>query len=108
VKSANDETLESAISSCERWERFCGLLVVLGLALEFLVAVDNPVYGTALERWGGVICDAFVALGVIGEIAFAARAGVCQGEITQRSNGRLKDAFDSASSFSTASRSSMP
>jgi len=91
VNSAADDILSAAIESGERWEKVGGALVVSGLVLEFLIALNNPPYRSALERWGPVVCDALVALGVLGEILFAARAGGFQSELTRRSNERLND-----------------
>ena len=66
-------------------------MVFAGVAFEVFIAADNPPYGSQLERWGSTVANAFVALGVLGEIVAASRGRVIQGEFTRRSNAELSD-----------------
>jgi hypothetical protein len=65
--------------------------------IEFGVALCNPPYDSNLERWGPVLCDFLVAIGVAGEVLFAARSKRCQDEQLKRSDAKLGHAFDLAS-----------
>ena len=92
---ASDERLESAGESCVRWEFWCGLgLVVSGLLGEFVIACVHPPYDSFWDRWGGVVCDALIALGVVGEIYFSSLSHKYSGELTRRSNRRLADVIE--------------
>jgi hypothetical protein len=68
--------------------------VGVGLFIEVGIAVINPVFNTPLERFGPVVSDAFVFLGVIGEYVVGMRASACQEELTRRSAKKLADAED--------------
>ena len=98
IRDAPDSAVHAAVEACEALEKYCGGLVILGLALEFGLALANSGQGSVLERWGAVIVDAMVALGVGGEILFAGRVSTCQNELTRRSNDRLSTALDQAAS----------
>ena len=92
LKDCGDERLEKASESCIRWEIGCALfLVVLGLVGELAIAFAHPDYNSFLERWGAVVCDALVALGVAGEVVFSTLSHKYSGELTRRSNQRLAD-----------------
>ena len=91
VKHASEERLEIAGESCVRWEIGCGGLVVLGLLCELAIAWVHPAHDSFWDRWGGVRCDAAVALGVAGEIFFSSRSHKYSSELTRRSNQRLAD-----------------
>lgn len=70
--------------------------MVFGLALEVIVALIHPAYDSALGDWGPVICDVFVATGVLGEVLASARVTLCQGEQLRRSDERLTTAEGNA------------
>ena len=91
VKHASEERLEIAGESCVRWEIGCGGLVVLGLLCELAIAWVHPAHDSFWDRWGGVCCDAAVALGGAGEIFFSSRSHKHSSELTRRSNQRLAD-----------------
>lgn len=89
VSSASAGDLNGAVEWLERAEVVFGAVVFFGIALEVLVAWVNPAFGTSLERWGPVIADGFVGLGVLGEVVASARMTLLSGELTRRSNDRL-------------------
>ena len=96
AKEASHNDLEAAEAWLENFEIFCGAMVFFGVTLEVVIAIDNPPFGSFVERWGSPIADAFVALGVFGEVLANARGRVIQGELTRRSNDRLADAEERA------------
>ena len=71
-------------------------VVILGVCLEVFITVENPPYGLGLQRWGSLIADLMIALGVGGEVLFGAIDSRCQSELRRRSNTRLADALKQA------------
>jgi hypothetical protein len=63
--SAADSELETASSSCERWEWGCAALVVAAVIAEFFIAGVHPPYDSFVERWGTAIADALIALSIV-------------------------------------------
>lgn len=91
-----DEQLESRSSSCELWMHISAGMVIFAVCLEVYIAVENPPYGIGLQRWGSLIADIMIALGVGGEVLFGAIDSRCQSELRRRSNTRLGDALRQA------------
>jgi len=94
IGAAADNELEIAATSCERWTWACAILVVIGVALEFMLAIKHPDYGSPGEIWGTALADFLIGIGVAGEIAFARMGFSRQGELTRRSNRKLEDAHE--------------
>ncbi len=94
--NASDAHLESASSSCERWEWGCAGLVVAAVATEFFIAWYHPPYDSFLEQWGTAIADAAIAFGIVGEVIFSRKDARIQTELRRRSNAQLADAMKTA------------
>jgi len=94
IAKAPEEDLEAAANTFEHVAWSAGIFLVGGgLLLEVAEAFfrwDKTI--PWFDRWGAVIADAAVALGVFGEIYFSERAGACQNELRRRSNNKLADA----------------
>jgi hypothetical protein len=71
---SRERELKKAESRYDELAKFGGIAVVLGLLIEVVLTVRFPKGVTYLERWGPVFADALIALGVTGEVIFAARA----------------------------------
>jgi len=94
--NATDKQLEDSSDSCERWAfKFAGL-VILGLVAEFMIAVCHPEYGSFWERWGSVVADVFVAIGVAGEVLFGRMGHRRDTELQRRTKQSLSDAVTNA------------
>ena len=93
---STDDELESQSSSCELWMHISAGIVIFGVILEVIIAVANPPYGIGPQRWGSLIADIMIALGVGGEVFFGAIDSRCQSELRRRSNERLGDALTQA------------
>jgi hypothetical protein len=90
--NAPDTELESTSSKWEFWEVVSATVVVLGLGLEVITAYVDPPSGSTLHRWGAVIADSMVALGVVGEVIFSKLESRLQTELRRRSNLKLAEA----------------
>jgi hypothetical protein len=84
--------LDKAIEWLEGVEILFGGVVVFGVLLSVAFAALHFPYDSPWERWGPTTGDAFVGLGVLGEIVASARMALCDGELTRRSSERLADA----------------
>jgi hypothetical protein len=93
---ASENELESASSSCERWEAVCAVLVVLAVIAEFAIAAIHPPYDSFLQQWGTALADAGIALGIVGEVLFSRKDARIQTELRDRSNKKLSDAIERA------------
>jgi hypothetical protein len=93
VMVASDAELERAATACERLTVLFGILVVIGLLLEVIVAAWGDPF---LDRWGAVGTDLLVAIGVFGEILFGLKGAARQRELQRRSNIKLSEATDRA------------
>jgi hypothetical protein len=93
INKASDGDLERSTSSCERWAIASGLLVVLGLIVEAVVAFIHPSYDSPVETWAPFIADTLVALGVAGEVLFTMMSSRRHSELLIRSNAKLTDAI---------------
>jgi hypothetical protein len=92
VVNGTDAELETVWAACGELAKCAGALVVGGLLFEVYIASINPAFNSPLERWGSVVADALIAIGVLLEILFTARGSSCQGELQRRSNVRLSEA----------------
>lgn len=91
-----DEQIESRSTFCELWMHISAGVVVVGVCLEVFIAIENPPYGIGLQRWGSLLADIMIALGVGGEVLFGAIDSRCQSELRRRSNTRLGEAVTQA------------
>jgi len=91
--NASETQLESASSSCERWEWGCAGAVVVAVIAEFAIAAIHPPYDSFLEQWGSAVADTVIALGIVGEVLFSRTDARIQTELRKRSNAKLADAI---------------
>lgn len=94
LEEASDEELEVAAAACETLALASGILVILGLSIEVLEALFYLQTCPFFERWGAVIADVPVAVGVFGEIYFSAKGGARQSQLQHRSKDRLREATE--------------
>lgn len=92
VKYATDGQLEVAEEACERWGWASAGMLLVGLIAEAFLAGFEPPHSSLLGRWGPLLADCLVVIGVAGEVQFARMGSRRQGELTQRSKDRLADA----------------
>jgi hypothetical protein len=96
TKKASTDELERASSSCECAGVWCGVLVVVCVVAELIIAWYDPGYETFLKL--SLVPDAGIGLGIIGEVLFGMRNSRIQTELRERSNRALaaavKDAAD--------------
>lgn len=97
TKNASDGELEKASYSCELWEIGFAGVVVTAVIVEFLIAGFHPPYDSFLEQWGSASANAFVALGIVGEVVFSGKDARIQTELRSRSNKQLAGAVEAAS-----------
>jgi hypothetical protein len=93
---ANDDQPEEGSSSCERWAIGCGVVVVISVIAELVLAIVHPSYDSPWERWGLAAADALIALGIVGEVLFGMWDSRIQTELRGRSNKKLADATTGA------------
>jgi hypothetical protein len=96
TKNASDGELELSGESCERWGWRCGALVVIGLIAEVAIAWSHPSYNSFCERWGSVLADALVTIGVAGEILFSRMAFRRDKELKRRSDEKVAESNERA------------
>lgn len=93
--------LEGVSSKNERRSKYCGWLVVGGLVLEVVLAIEFPAHSPPalagswldwIETWSPVFADVLVASGVWGEIWFAGKVRKAEEKLRRRSNKRVEDA----------------
>lgn len=89
VTKIGDEELRASSALHEQWAKVCVVAVVAGLLVEVTLAAWHPSYDSSVSRWGSVVADAFVALGVFGEFFFSKRAKHRQQELDRRSNEKV-------------------
>jgi hypothetical protein len=87
IKNAEENELENASSSFERWSIWFGALVILAVSAEFIIAFFEPPYSLFLRL--SLPADAGVALGIVGEVLFAMMDNRIQTELRSRSNDKL-------------------
>src|SRR5581483_3546948 len=90
IKSADENALDKASSSCELWGGACGALVIAGVVAEWLIAHVQPPYETFLIE--SSYADAAVAIGIVGEVLLGMRNNRIQTELRKRSNAKLEAA----------------
>jgi hypothetical protein len=95
TKNADENELEGASESCERWSIWCGTLVIVSIIAELILAVIQPPYESFLKL--SVLSDAGVAIGIVGEVLFAMWNNRIQTELRVRSNTKLAGAIAHAS-----------
>ena len=100
VSIADKKELERGISELEDAEFIFAGIVVTGVGLEFLGAVLVAFFHFAatsrLEMASSLIGGAYVAFGIIGEVAAGIRIKLFQGELSARSNKELGEANERA------------
>lgn len=84
VINETEENRESSSRTCEVWSCGCGGLLLLGLVLEFVLAVFHPAYDSFAGKWGPAIADGCVTVGAGGEVLFTFLRIRCQGELDKR------------------------
>jgi len=92
IKNASDGELESSSEVCEEWSWICGGAVVLGVLAEVAIAWCHPLYDSFWERWGSVIADGVVMLGVAGEVQFSMMVFRRDKELKRRSDEKVANA----------------
>ncbi|HEY6026750.1 MAG TPA: hypothetical protein VIV09_07630 [Pseudolabrys sp.] len=95
-KNTDENQLEGASSSCERWGIWCGALVIVAVAAEAYIAIRHPEYDSVLFRWGSAATDVLIAVDIVGEVALGMWDGRIQTELRERSNARLASAIQVA------------
>jgi hypothetical protein len=96
IINASETQIETASSSCERWEWAFAGLVVVGVIAEFVIAGIHPLYDSFLEQWETATAGALVALGIVGEVVFGRIDARYQTELRKRSNDKLSNAIERA------------
>jgi hypothetical protein len=88
--NATEDELEGASESCERWSVWCGVLVLVSVAAEFIIDLVEPSYALFLRL--SAITGAGVAIGIVGEVSFSMRDARIQTELRRRLTSSLSDA----------------
>lgn len=97
LKDATDSELEESESACEYLAVRSAWLVIFGLVLEVIEALLFFKSHPFIERWGAVVADTLVAVGVIGEVYFSVKGAKYSSELRRRSDIKLAEATDKAS-----------
>ena len=87
--NASDRAMRANVERYEGLALWAARVLLLGLALEIVLAAWSPL-DKEVSRWSPVLATAVVALGVWGEVRFAKRASILQGELLKRSEWRLE------------------
>jgi hypothetical protein len=98
--NATENELEGASESCERWSIWCGALVIISIAAEFVIAIAQPPYSLFLKL--SAVADAGIAIGIVGEVMFGIRNNRIQTELRKRSNVALAAANERAANADLA------
>jgi hypothetical protein len=93
VINATDTELESAQECCEQFAILSTGMVFIGLVLEVYIAIKHPSSESYLERWGSVVADILVALGVLGELLPSMLVRRYSAEVGKRSAEKLTRAI---------------
>jgi hypothetical protein len=94
--NAAENELEKASSSCERWSIWFSWLVIVSIVADLIIAFVEPPYPSFLKL--SVPSDFGVAIGIVGEVMLGMRNNRIQTELRNRSNSRLGEAEERASS----------
>lgn len=94
--NASDIELDGASSSCERRQWGCAGFVVAAVVAELVIAGVHPSYDSQLNKWGTVLADVAIALGIVGEVIFGRLDARIQTELRRRSNEQLTSATQAA------------
>ena len=90
TKNASEPELEVASSSCETWGIWCGVFVVLSVAVELIIAWCDPPYETFLKL--SIWPDAVIGIGIVGEVLFGMLDSRIQTALRKLSNDELGEA----------------
>lgn len=96
IKDRTDEKLESLSGVYERWALGGAIAVIVGIAIEVYIVIENPPYGACLQRYGSLAADLLVGFGIIAEVWFGKLESLCQSELRRRSNESLAHATKQA------------
>lgn len=99
TNNADENELEGASESCERWSIWCGALVIISIIAELIIAIIEPSYGLFLKL--SVVPDAGVAVGIVGEVVLGMWNNRIQTALRSRSNVKLADAINRAADANT-------
>jgi hypothetical protein len=92
MKNANSERLGWLSERCIAVGWGFAFLLLCGLIGECVIAYDHAPYDSFEERWGSVIINIVVAVGVWGEVVTGIFAHLADAELTRRSNAQLAEA----------------
>jgi hypothetical protein len=95
MSSPSDEgndALRKSISRNERFAQFGGVAVVFGLVVEVALTAEYGQGESVIERWWPVFANALIALGVVAEILFAAKARSGSEILQHRSDEKVAEA----------------
>ena len=95
IAETTDGELEAATEACEKLALLCAAVVIVGVVAEFIIAISHPSYDSGLERWGSILADAFVAVGIVGEVFFGMIERRYQTELRHRSDERVARSYRS-------------
>ncbi|HEY8697005.1 MAG TPA: hypothetical protein VIM02_05265 [Rhizomicrobium sp.] len=93
VNSASRVILEPMSERLADAELFFAGVVVFGIVLELAIAFAHPSYETRLARFGPIVADALIALGLVFEILTSSRLRIIEGELRSRLEVRLRQAY---------------
>ena len=92
----SSDGLKKLESRYEAYALRSGAIVILGLFVEVVLAVEFSHGETFLEIWSPVVADILVALGVFGEIFFARKAKSISEKLQRESDDRVAKATERA------------
>ena len=94
--SPSPNHLDKIIVKSDCYATSFGAVVVFGLIIEVVLAVEYPEHTEWMANWASVLADFFVAVGVFGEIYFAKRGGKAQELLRLESNEKVAEANSKA------------
>jgi hypothetical protein len=92
AKNAIDRELDTATEACEKGAILFGAVVVVAVIVELGIAILHPPYDSSLQKWGSSATDAFIAIGIVGEVFFGMVQTRLQTEIRRRSDEKVAEA----------------
>lgn len=96
VINASNEELGAWVDRCEKAAFWSGVLVIVGLVVEVVLAYRQGPPNSFEGIWGPVIADAMVAAGVAGEILFSRIGASRQRELQRRADIKVAELNDRA------------